>query len=150
IQEQLNAVFGGVADQMATKLLPMIGQFQEAGEGAFETLSRLARNFQVIDVTLLSMGKTFGAVGLSSVAARERLIKLVGGLDEFVEQAAFFSENFLSSQERLAPIQSRVTAEMKRLGITGVTTRDQFKQLILGLNLSTKGGATMYAALMDL
>lgn len=150
IQDQLNAVFGKIADDMATKLLPMISEFQKAGEGAFETLSRVARQYQVIDVSLASIGKTFNIVGVASLAARERLINLVGGLDEFVSQTSFFAENFLTAQERLSPVQKTLAAEMKRLGLSGITTRDQFKQLVMGLDVSTEGGATMYAALMDL
>ena len=150
IEDQLNAVFSKVGDQIATTLLPAVTMFQQAGEGAFETLVRVARQYQVVDVTLASMGKSFGAVGLSSLAARERLVNLVGGLEEFTSQAAFFTDNFLSEQDRLAPAQRAVTEEMKRLGLTGITTREQFKRLVMGLDVSTEGGAKMYAALMDL
>ena len=150
IQDQLNAVFSSIGDNMATKLLPAVTQFQQAGEGALETLVRLARQYQVVDVTLASIGKTFDLVGIGSIAARDRPITLVGGLDEFTSQAQFFADNFLTEQERLAPAQKAVTNELKRLGLSGIATRDQFKRLIMGLDLSTEGGATMYAALMDL
>lgn len=150
IQDQLNAVFSSIGDNMATLLLPAVSQFQQAGEGALETLVRLARQYQIVDVTLASIGKTFNLVGVGSIAARDRLINLVGGLEEFTSQAQFFADNFLTEKERLAPAQKAVTAEMKRLGLMGITTRDQFKRLIMGLDLTTEGGATMYAALMDL
>lgn len=150
IQAQLNAVFGKVADDMATAVLPIVSQFQKVGEGSFETLVRLARDYQVVDVTLDSIGKTFNAVGVSSIAARERLIELSGGLDNFTEQAAFFAENFLTQAERMAPIQRAVTAELARLGLSSVTTRDEFKNIVMGLDTSTAAGAEMYSALMAL
>lgn len=150
IQETLNAVFGKLGDQMAEAVFGQIGEFQKAGEGAMETLVRLARDYQVIDITLASIGKTFGQVGLASIAARERLVEFFGSLDDFVEQTAFFAENFLTDVERMVPIQAAVEKELTRLGLSGITTKDAFKNLVLGLDTSTAAGAEMYAALLAL
>lgn len=148
IQQALEGVFGKLADQMAGAVIPGLANLQKVGEGLFETLARVARQYQVIDVSLKSIGKTFGAVGVSSLAARERLIDLFGSLDEFAEQTAFYAENFLSDAERLAPVQQAVTEEMARLGLASVDTRDEFKGVVQGLDLSTAAGAELYAALM--
>jgi hypothetical protein len=148
IQAELDAVFGKLGDQMASTVLPAIAEFQKAGEGAFETLVRVARQYQVIDITLSSIGMTFGAVGVASLGLRENLIDLFGSLDEFVQQTSFFAENFLTEAERMAPIQAAVVKEFQRLGVTGVNTKDQFKQLVLGLDLTTEAGRQMYAAML--
>ncbi|MFN3858108.1 MAG: phage tail length tape measure family protein [Caulobacter sp.] len=150
ITDTLNAVFSKLGDDMAAAVIPGLTEVQKAGEGLFETLMRVAREYQVIDVTLASIGMTFGAVGLSSVAARQRLVDLFGSLDDFVEQTSFYAENFLTEAERLAPIQSAVTAELNRLGLSSVKTRDQFKAIVQGLDVSTSAGAELYAALMAL
>lgn len=148
IQAALEAVFGKVADDMAGAVLPGLADFQKVGEGLFETLTRVARQYQVVDVTLASIGKTFGLVGVSSLAAREHLVGLFADLDEFTERTTFYAENFLTEAERLAPIQAAVTAEMARLGLASVDTRDEFKAVVQGLDLSTAAGAELYAALM--
>lgn len=150
IQSALEGIFGKLADDLAASAVPAILTLQKVGEGAFETLARVARQYQVVDYALASVGKTFGAVGVSSLAARERLVDLFGGLDNLTEQVGFYAENFLSEAERLAPVQSAVTAELARLGLSGLKTRDQFKTLAQGLDVSTEAGATMYAALMAL
>lgn len=150
ISDTLNAVFSKLGDDMAAAVIPGLTEVQKAGEGLFETLMRVAREYQVIDVTLASIGMTFGAVGLSSVAARQRLVDLFGSLDDFVEQTSFYAENFLTEAERLAPIQSAVTTELNRLGLSSVKTRDQFKAIVQGLDVSTSAGAELYAALMAL
>lgn len=150
IEKQLNAIFSKLGDDMAVAAMPFLKDLQKVGEGAFETLMRVARQYQVIDVTLSSIGKTFGAVGVSSLAARERLVDLFGSLDEFAEQTGFYAENFLSEAERLAPIQNAVAAELARLGLSGLHTRDEFKALVQGLDLSTEAGSTLFAALMAL
>ena len=148
IQAELEAIFGKVADDMAGAVLPGLGEFQKAGEGLFETLTRVSRQYQVVDLALSSVGMTFGQVGVASLAAREHLVDLFGGLDAFTEQTQFFAETFLTEAERLAPIQAAVAKEMARLGLSSVDTRDEFKALVLGLDVSTKAGADLYAALM--
>lgn len=148
IGKELEAVFSKLGDDMARAAIPGLDAFQKAGEGLFETLSRLAKDYITIDTTLQSIGRTFGAVGASSVAAREELIDLFGSLDDFVEQTAFFRENFLTEAQQIAPIASALSAELTRLGLTGVTTKDAFAQTVLGLDLTTTAGQEMYAALM--
>lgn len=150
IQEALSAIFGELGDDLAATAIPELKTLQKVGEGAFETLARVARQYQVVDTSLTSIGMQFGAVGVSSLNARERLVDLVGGIDELTEQAAYFAENFLSDLERMAPVQRAVANDLGRLGLVGIDTKEKFKQVVLGLDLTTKGGAEMYAALMDL
>lgn len=150
IEQQLNAIFSRVGDEMAAALYPQIAAMQQIGEGAFETFMRVSRQYQVVDTALASIGRTFGAVGLESVQARDALIQLFGTMEDFVERTTFFAEKFLTEQERLAPVQAAVSAELARLGMSQITTMEQFKQAVLGLDLTTEAGREMYAALMAL
>ena len=150
IEEALTAIFGKLGDDMAKSALPAIAQFQKVGEGAFETLVRVARQYEVIDTTLKSVGMKFVEVGAASLEARERLVDLVGGLDNLTDQTAFFAEHFLSEAERLKPVQDHVNERLTELKLPGDLSRDDFKTLVLGQNVATKEGAELYAALMDL
>jgi len=150
IERQLNAIFSRVGDEMAASLYPQLAEMQQIGEGAFETFMRVARQYQVVDTALASIGRTFGAVGLGSVQARDALIQLFGTMDEFVERTSFFAEKFLTEQERLAPVRAAVSAELARLGLSQVATMEQFKAVALGLDLTSEAGREMYAALMAL
>jgi hypothetical protein len=133
---------------MAASAVGGLTAFQKVGEGLFETLTRLARDYQVVDVALQSIGKSFGMVGAESVGARENLIGLFGGLDAFADQTGYFRENFLSEAEQMAPVIAAVTAEMARLGLSSTDTKDEFKQVVLGLDLSSEAGQGTFAALM--
>lgn len=150
ISEKLSAVFSAAGDQMAAAILPQLASYQRAGEGMMETLTRLATTFRAVDTTLASIGMTFGAVGLDSLAARDRLVELSGGLDAFTEGASFFAENFLTDAQRIAPIQAAVTAELTRLGVASDISRSGFASLVMGLDVSTEAGSSMFAALMRL
>jgi len=150
ISQTLNAVFSAVGDDMAATILPGLVAFQQAGEGLFETLSRLATEYRTVDVTLASIGLTFRTVGLESIEARSRLVELSGGLDAFIEGADFFAEAFLTDAQRIAPVQAAVTAELARLGVAADVSRTGFADLVMGLDVSTSAGAEMFAALMRL
>jgi hypothetical protein len=148
IEDQLNAIFSSIGDDMAGAVFPALREMQKVGEGLLETFMRVAREYQVVDVELQSIGKTFGMTGVESLAARDALVQLFGTVDEFISQTDFFKDQFLSVSEQVAPIQAAVIAEMQRLGVSGVTTRDEFKNLVLGLDLTTDAGRQMYASLM--
>ena len=70
-------------------------------------------------------------------------------LDQFVEQTNYFRDNFLTEAEQLAPITRAVADELQRLGLTSVTTIEQFKGVVLGLDLTTAAGQETYSALMQ-
>lgn len=147
-EKAIAAFFTGVGDDIARELVPSLDQFTKAGETASATLQRIATDYATLDGVLTASGMTFKTVGLESVAARESLIDLVGGVEKFATSAGFFQQNFLSEAERLAPVQKQVAEEMAKLGLASVETRDQFKDVVLGLDLTTEKGATTYAALM--
>jgi tape measure domain-containing protein len=154
-QEAIAKFFIGVGDQIAVELVPTIAQFAKAatefggaGESASATLQRIAGNYAFIDAALTSIGDTFGAVGLGSVAARERLLELTGGLEAFGKGTAFFAQNFLTEAERLEPVRKSVTDTLAGLGLAMVDSRDEFKSVVLGLDLTTEAGAKTYASLM--
>jgi hypothetical protein len=60
IEDQLNAIFSSIGDQMAGAIFPALKDMQKVGEGLFETFIRVAKEYEVVDTELKSIGKTFG------------------------------------------------------------------------------------------
>ena len=146
--------FTDVANELSTKLLPTISDFAKGSEGAAEALQRLASEFAVTSAVSATLGKTaedaFGAVGLASADARERLISLAGGIDALASGTAFFAQNFLSPERQIAPVIKSVDEALAPLGAAGIRTKDQFVALVDTLDLSTEAGAKAYASLINL
>lgn len=142
--------FTGVGNRIALELVPRLAAFSKQGEAASATLQRIAENYAFVDVALDAFGKSFGAVGVESVAARERLVDLVGGLEALGKGTAFFAQNFLTEAERLEPIAAKVKISLADMGLAFVDTRDEFKSIVRGLDLTTASGATTYAGLMKI
>lgn len=157
-QKLIEAAFGGLADDLAALMLPTVAKFAQAGETASATLSRVANDFQAVNAVLTVLGITseqaFGAVGVASIEARERLVALAGGVQAMAAQTDFFAANFLTEAQRLAPVQKMVTDQLASLGYAGVSTTDQFRDAVLGLAqsgaLATEQGAKTYAGLLAL
>ncbi|MGZ9027383.1 MAG: DUF4214 domain-containing protein [Telluria sp.] len=152
-QDLVDALSAGVSvafDKVAAAVFPGMEQFQKVGEGMGETLIRVAANYASLDTIFASVGLTFGAVGFDSLAARERLIELSGGIDALAQKTSFFADNFLTEAERMAPVQKMVVDQLAALGFASIATRDEFKSLVMGLDRTTETGARTHAALMDL
>lgn len=150
IQAELEAVFSKVGDDMARWAVGGLASFQRVGEGYLETLVRIASNYANIDSVLQSINMTFGATGMSSIAAREDMLSLMGGIDEFASKASSFADNYMTEAERLKPVQDYVIAQMGKLGLAHIDNVDEFKNHVLSLKLVNQAEREQYAALMDL
>jgi hypothetical protein len=150
IQKELEAVFSKLGDQMAASAVGGLQQFQKVGEGYLETLVRVASDYAKVDASLQSIGKKFGAEGLSSIKAREDLIALMGGVDDFQSKTASFGSNFLTKAEQLAPVAKYVDDQLTALGLGYVKSRDQFKAVALSQDLNTAAGQKLFTSLMGL
>lgn len=151
LQDALETAFSKLGDDMAKFAIGGLDQFQQVGEGAYETLIRIANDYATVDAVLGSFGKSFGAVGLASVAAREQLIAMSGGLDKFTSQGSFFLENFFTDAEKASTLRSAVNAQLTPLnGGVEVKTIEQFKQLALSQDLTTTAGQATYTTMMGL
>ncbi|RFP19194.1 hypothetical protein D0T23_05295 [Duganella sp. BJB475] len=154
LTDALNSVISKSMDEIASTAFPQMDQFRKVGEGYAETVMRIAGDYAKLDSILAATGTTFGATGMASIGAREHLIELAGGIDQLNSQTNSFSQNFLSKAEQLAPVQKYVTDQLAAMGLQSITTRDQFKDVVLGLAnsgaLATEAGAQQYTALLAL
>ena len=155
--DRLGAVtkfFEGVGNAIALELVPSLGQFKVGNEELSTTLQRVAGNYAGVDAALQLIGRTsqdaFGTVGEATIGARENLIKLAGSLDALTSGTSFFAENFLTEAEQMAPVLSSVADTLAALNLSGVKTVDQYKQVVLGLDLSSTSGQEMYIKLLAL
>ena len=150
IQKAIQAAFSKMGDEMANFAVSGIGAFQKVGEGTLETLVRVATDYANVESVLNSIGKTFGWVGTDSIAARENLIALAGGIDQLASQTSGFASNFLSQAEQLAPVQKYVTDQLAAMGLASIQTRDDFKNVVMSLDLANPAAQQTYASLMAL
>jgi len=149
-QEIFNQLMNDIGNDLAYRLVPNLDKFQQKNETASAALARLTNNYVSLDAVLKTIGTTFGAVGVGSLEARERLITLSGGLEQLATNAAGFAQNFLTTAERQKPVMDAVTKTLADMGLGWVDTREEFKQVALATDKTTEAGAKQFAGLMAL
>lgn len=150
--------FEGVGNTIAVELVPNLAQFQVQGEALSTTLQRVSQNYAGVDAALQLIGRTsqeaFGTVGVSSIAAREALIKMAGGLDALSSGTAYFAENFLTIDQQMAPVVESVNKSLAALGMSSVKTAAQYADAVMKLTssgaLATESGQELYLQLLAL
>jgi hypothetical protein len=150
----ITTFFTSVGDDMATKLIPNISSFAQAGETASQTLTRLNATFTLTNNIAGLLGKTvqqaFGGSGLSSDAVRESLVNLAGGSSNLQSYTQNYASNFLTNAQQLAPTLKAVSDAMGALGLSSITTRAQFAAEISSLDLTKTSDQQLFVSLMQL
>lgn len=121
-------------------------------------LTRVTAAFTGTNSVLQSLGVSaqtvFGQLGLASLAARQRLIDMAGGVDTLNAATSYFAQTFLPEADRMAPIVAALGQRMADLGYAGVTTADGFRDAVMGLvnsgALATSAGASTYIELLKM
>lgn len=149
IEKAFSAVFSKLGDDMAMFALGGLAQYQKANEGLLETVSRLANDLIQVKDVFAVLGKTFNLTGVAAITVSESLISASGGLDKLTTGAKFFVDNFLTESEKMGPIAASVQTEMDRLGMSSVTTIEQFSKVVRSLDLTDPAAQALYASLMD-
>ena len=180
LEKEFNAVIGSILDSAAGTVFDSMKKYQNFGEGLLETTVRVVDGYEKVKVALHSIGVTtsktsdvvitmggkfpglissmFGSLTNSMTTSVEQftydvteaLIKGAGDIENFTSQLTFFSDNFLTEAERLAPITENVNKVMGELGLSSVNTREGFANVVRGLDLTTAGGQAVYQSMMDI
>ena len=128
------------------------------GETLDATFTRVMTTFQATNGIAALLGKNvadaFGAVGLASLDARQNLVDLAGGISQLDQMSTYYYEHFYSESERTerqrAAALEAVNQTFATLNLTVPASRDEFRKLVEGLDLSTEAGRKMFVALMQI
>jgi hypothetical protein len=150
IEETFTAIFSAEADRVAKQVIPQFVSLQKAGEGYFETLSRVANQLEVVQMWTRRTGDALGAVGVTAAFFAEDLINRFGGLSAYQTSISKFYDDFFTAEEKIANRTNELTIAFTRLGISVPATMTAFKDLVLAQDLSTASGRNMYAELLKI
>ncbi|GGE75172.1 D-alanyl-D-alanine carboxypeptidase family protein [Sphingomonas prati] len=147
IQEKLEAVFGAAADGMAEAAIPGLSRFQKVGEGAFETLVRVASTVEQVDAVFQKLGVTSGTMGVDIDMAVSGLFDSVS---DFTSAADSYFQAFYSDAEQAAAQTAQMGRAFAGLGLAMPETLAGYRALVDAQDLSTAAGQQMYATLIQL
>jgi hypothetical protein len=147
IEEKLAAVFGAAADSMANAAFPGLAQFQKVGEGAFETLVRVASTIEAVSGTLDLLGQS--ALGMS-IAAKIGLADQFESISALTDAADAYFQAFYTKEERAAAKAAQLAGVFTSLGLSMPSSLATFRQLVEAQDLNTAAGQATYATLLKL
>jgi len=151
IQQELEAVFSQQADLIAKHLVPSITDYQQIGEGAYDTLLRVAQEQVVFNDHLARMGAGLGNLSNTmQIDVAQAIIELSGGLDKFTDASNTFFKEFFSEEEQFAHLQQSLNEALGSVGQSLPATREEFKQLVVGIDKTTEEGQRLFAMLLQL
>lgn len=147
IQEKLSAVFGAAADNMANAAFPGVERFQKVGEGAFETLVRVASTVEAVTNALSQLGSTTAALGID---AKVGLADQFDSLSGFAGAVDAYFQGFYTKEEQAAAKAAQFGRVFDSLGLTVPSTLAGFRALVEAQDLTTAAGRAAYATLLQL
>lgn len=154
IEKELQAMFSQQGDLMVQYLVPGIAEFQKMGEGLYDTLIRVAQEQAVFNAAMSNLGlqlsRFSGVTKAVELEVAQALIELMGGIEEFQSATSTYFSEFYNESEQLQAITKNLQAQFTSLGVAMPASRDGFKDLIDGMDLTTDAGQAMFAALMKL
>lgn len=148
---ELEAVFGKIFDQAAGAVVPYLDDFQQAGEGLGETLSRVANQTLVTQEAVNRLGIQFSDLaGRDLVVASERLMGAAGGVEQFITSMQGFIGNFASEAQKFELAYSDINRALAQSNLQLPSTRDGYYDLLQAQNGATAAGAENIATLLRL
>lgn len=151
IQAELEAVFSQQADLLAAFMLPQIEEYQRMGEGAFDTLTRVAREQAIFNDAIDVMGLSLGELSaIMRVDVAQSVIDLVGGFEKFTKLSSTYVDKFFTDAEKFNILTGSINDMFGDLGLTAPKTREEFRSLVEAQDLTTESGRELFASLMSI
>lgn len=148
--ERLDQILSAQSDLMVESIAPFITEYQKLGEGALETLVRVAQEQTVFNDTLDKLGMSLSDLSeVMQIDVAQSLIDLTGGFDKFSELSGSFFDNFFTDAERFEFLEKSLTETFDSLGLSMVSSKKEFRALIEGFDLTTESGQELFAALLE-
>lgn len=145
LQEEMAAA----GDEMAALVLGT-AQYTKAGETATVTLQRLTGSLGVVNTTLeVTRGKLFD-VGLAGANMASDLVDRFGGLDAYISASEAYYQAYYTQAERANQSTDAMRKQLEALGLSLPESREQFRQLVGSLDLTTASGREAYATLIKM
>jgi hypothetical protein len=140
----------GEFKHMMNSLADSYSGVDENGRTNITTLIELAGNLVSVNTVLETLSVSslgFNQIGIDSAKA---LTDMYGGLEGLGQAAGLYLETFTTSEEKLANFNSSIAATFSEMGLALPSTRDGFRSLVEGLDLTSEAARQQFGTLMTL
>lgn len=149
IQQELQKHIAAASNEMADLILGT-DKFTRAGETASETLSRLSSGLIAVNDVADLLGHGVFNVSLRAADMASELVEMFGGAEAMATAANIYFGAFYSQGERTETIMRRLRERFEELGVAMPESRDGFRELVEGIDLTTESGRALYTQVLQL
>jgi len=151
INDVINEFISNAADTVVETLFgDIIKGYQQIDEGLLETAIRLVTDMEVIQYVLEETNQSFAGTIPEIIAFSEALIEMAGSLDDLTEAAETYYDKFFTDTEKEIRLQKQLSDVLEDINLTLPSTREGYRDLIEGLDLTTEAGQEAYVTLLKL
>ena len=99
--KKLNSVIGATMDTMSATIFgKIVGQYQQLGEGMFETAVRIVAEVEIVKDAFAQSGKAMPKLSINAISMADALVQAAGGLEEFQKRFEGFIDKFTTDPEK--------------------------------------------------
>lgn len=154
-QEEIQAKITEWADRTSNAMVSgvfgsVLSDLQKEGESSSEALQRVISSIELFESTSSSLGLTFDETKASVAEVASSIVDMSGGLQNFAALSNSYYQNFFSEEERRLNSTQQLTDAFSELGLALPDSRDAFRDIIDGIDLTTEAGQQLYASLLAL
>lgn len=152
-QEEINAYFSGVFNDLATVTIPFLQDLQQAGEELGETMARAATQVNILELLGEQLGVTIGSKLANPemfAKAADNLATLTGGVENLSTQTSSFINAFASDEQKILIYSNSLSESLEAVGLSLPSTTQGMWDLMSGLDATTESGREQIATLLGI
>ena len=154
-QEEIQAKITEWADRTSNAMISgvfgsVLSDLQKEGESSSEAMQRVISSIELFESTSSSLGLTFDETKASVAEVASSIVDMSGGLQNFAALSNSYYQNFFSEEERRLNSTQQLTDAFSELGLALPESRDAFRDIIDGIDLTTEAGQQLYTSLLAL
>jgi tape measure domain-containing protein len=143
-----NAVISSMLDDLSMSVFgDVLKNYQQLGEGMLETTIRIVAEIAIVKDALNQSGLT---ITTNVIAISDAIVQAAGGLEEFQKQFESFLDKFYSDTEKQTRSQKALMGLLAEANVILPTTRENYKKLVEGLNMTNPLDQQRYSLLLEL
>ena len=151
-QEEIQAVFSKIFNDLAIAVVPFASEFKKVGEEIGTTLARMSAEVSIADFAVKNLGINLGdklANPEMYVQIADNLSTMTGGIEDFASKMASFVDDFAPESVRFTLYSDALKDALSDVGLQVPATSEGFYNLMTTLDGTTSAGQEQIAALLN-
>ena len=157
VSSGLESAWQGIADDLysglADAVFPSLAGLRQSGEAMATTFTRVVAETNAVSRVAELMGKTlrgaFGGNDLNTILMlSDSLVQMAGGMDAFNAQFSAYYDAYYDAEEKTGQLRDDLTASFAAMQLELPKSKDQFREIVESLDLTTVSGQQTFAVMM--